>query len=77
MDRLGKQNTVVDFLYRIQNDNNDVLVEDNFPDEYIFVVSIKYPWFADISNCLATGKLPTYLSPRDKIKVIQTSASYS
>jgi len=36
LDRLGKQNTVPDFLSRIQNDNNDAPVEDNFPDEYIF-----------------------------------------
>lgn len=72
-----KENTVVDFLSRIQNDNNDILVEHNFPDEYIFTVSIKSHWFANISNYLATGNLPTYLSPKEKIKVIQNSASYS
>lgn len=77
MDRIGKQNTVVDFLSRIQNDNNDKTVEDNFPNKYIFAVSTKSPWFTDISNYFATGKLPSYLSPQEKRKVIQISASYS
>ena len=62
LDRPRKQNIVADFLSRIQNYNNDMPVEDNFPDEYLFVVSIKSPWFADISNYLAIGKLPSYLS---------------
>ena len=66
LNRRGKQNIVADFLSRIQNDNNDVPVEDNFPDEYLFAVSTKSPWFANISNYLATGKLPSYLSPREK-----------
>lgn len=43
LDRSGKENTTVDFLYRIQNDNKDVPIKDNFPDEYIFAVSIRFP----------------------------------
>ena len=66
LDRPGKQNTGAEFLSRSQTNNNDVPVEDNFPDEYIFSVSTKSPWFADIANYLATGKLPSYLSPREK-----------
>ena len=77
LDQPRKQNTVADLLSRIQNDNNDVLVEDNFHDEYISAVSIETPWFADISNYLATRKLPLYFSPRDKRKVIKISVSYS
>ena len=50
LDRPGKQNIVVYFLSRIQNDSNDIPVEDNFLDEYLFALSIKSPWFADITN---------------------------
>ena len=64
-------------MSRIQNNNNDTPVEDNFPDEYLFAISNKSPWFADIANYLATGKLPAYFSPREKRKIIQTSALYS
>ncbi len=43
-----------------------MLVEDNFPDEYLFLVSTKSPCFTHIVNYLAIGKLPSYLSPREK-----------
>ena len=52
-------------------------MEDSFPDEYIFAIFTKYPWFADIPIYLATGKLPSYFFPREKRKIIQMSASYS
>jgi len=52
-------------------------VEYNFPNEYLFEISTKSPWFVDIANYLATRKLPSYLSPREKRKIIQISASYS
>ena len=58
MDRPGKQNTVANFLSRIQNTNEDSPVEDKFPDEYLFAVTTKTPWYADIANYLVTGKLP-------------------
>ena len=54
LDRPRKQNTIAHFLSRIQNDNNDILVEYSFPNEYIFSISTKSPQFADIANYLAT-----------------------
>ena len=72
-----KTNTIAEFLSRIQNDNNDTSVEDKFPDEYLYAVSTKSPWFVDIANSLVTRKLPSYLFPIEKRIIIQTSASYS
>ena len=66
LDRPGKQNTVADFLSRIQNTKEDSPVEDKFPDEYLFAVTIKTPWYADIANYLVTGKLPSHLFPSEK-----------
>ena len=60
LDRPRKENTIVDFLSRIKNDNKDVPIRDYFPNEYLFAISIKSPWFADFANYLATGKLPSY-----------------
>lgn len=77
MDRLGKQKIIAEFLSRIKNDNNDITVEDKFPNKYLFSVSIKSSWFLDISIYLVSGKLPSYLFPREKKIIIQTSASYS
>ena len=77
LDRPGKQNTVVDFLSRIQNTKEDSLVEDKFPDEYLFAVTTKTPWYVDIANYLVTGKLPPHLFPGEKRKIIQESSKYS
>jgi len=77
LDRLGKQNTVADFLSRIQNTNEDSPVEDKFPDEYLFAVTTKTPWYADIANYLVTGKLPPHLFPNERRRIIQESSSYS
>jgi len=47
----------------MKNDNNNIPIKDNFPDEYIFAVSSKNPWFTDISNYLAIGNFtPTIIS---------------
>lgn len=65
-DRPGKQKLVTHFLSRIKNEGETSPVEDNFPDENLFVVSVKTPWFDDIANYLSIGKLPSHLSPREK-----------
>ena len=67
LDRPGRENIVVDFLSRINNDNSGpTLVDDTFPDEYLFVVSINSQWFADIENYLASGKFPQDMPAREK-----------
>ena len=50
INRPGKQDTVADFLSRIQNIKDDTLIEDKFPDEYLFAVTTQTPWFANIAN---------------------------
>jgi len=55
VDRPGKENLVADFLSQIPQVSNDIPVNDNFPDEHIFAVATKTPWFADKTNYLATG----------------------
>ena len=66
MDKPGKENQVVDFLSRLQTEDEDVPVYDDFPDENLFSISIHVPWFADIANYLVSGKIPRYLSTKEK-----------
>ncbi len=54
LDRPRKQNTVVNFLSRIQKIKEDSRVEDKFPDEYIFAGTTQTPWFTNIANYLVT-----------------------
>eukprot|EP00253_Pinus_taeda_P026016 PITA_26016 len=53
------------------------IIDDSFPDEYLFAASAHSPWYADIANYLVAGKLPPHLSHREKRKIIQQSARYS
>jgi hypothetical protein len=66
LDRPGRENVVAYFISRIHNEGELVLVNDNFHDENIFAISIESPWFVDITNYLATGKLHQHLSPKEK-----------
>jgi hypothetical protein len=77
LDRPGRENLVADFLSRIHNEEQATPVDDEFPDEHLFVVSTNSPWFAYVANYLVTGKFPQHLSPSEKKRIIQHSASYS
>ena len=76
VDRPGKENVFADFLSRLKT-NENIPVDDSFPDEYLFAISAHSPWYADIANYLVAGKLPSHLSHREKRKIIQQSAMYS
>jgi hypothetical protein len=76
-DRPERENVVADFLSRLNIEGSNDPVEDVFPNEHLFALFVHSPWFADISNYLATGKLPQHFSPREKQKVIRQSAMYS
>eukprot|EP00253_Pinus_taeda_P005470 PITA_05470 len=45
-DQLGKENPVADFLSRMPKPVDAAAVEDQFPDEHLFVVAVQTPWTA-------------------------------
>ena len=77
IDKPEKENVILDFLSQLTNEGEAIPVEDNFPDEHLFALSTNTPWFADIANYLAAGKLPQHLSPKESQRVIRQSATYS
>jgi hypothetical protein len=77
LDRLGKYNLVADFLSRIKHEGDYIPVDDSFPNENHFSLSINTPWFADMENYLDTRKLPAHLSPHEKHRIITQSYNYS
>ena len=77
IDRHGKENLVADFMSRIQHDSDTKPVDDTFPNEHFFVVSVQTPWFSDIANYLAIGKIPHHLDPYEKCRIIVQSYNYS
>ena len=72
-----KENVVADFLSRLNIDNEDIPIEDIFPDERIFFISTHTPWYAYVANYLAASKVPHYLSYREKKFIIQESSCYT
>jgi len=51
VDKLGKENVVADFLFRINLPaGEEGMVDDQMPDEHLFTISILSPWFANITN---------------------------
>jgi hypothetical protein len=77
LDRPGKENLVDDLLSRIKNECDYIPIDDSFLDEHLFSVSIDTPWFADMSDYLATSKLPSHFSPHEKSRIITQSDNYS
>ena len=61
-----KQKLVAYFLSRLTHDGENIPLDDDFSDEHLFVVAIKMPWFADIANYLAKGKIQVYLPKHEK-----------
>ena len=64
-DRPGKENPVADFLSRMPKLVDATAVEDQFPDEHLFVVMIKTPSYVDVANYLVVGKLLKHLTPNE------------
>eukprot|EP00253_Pinus_taeda_P010386 PITA_10386 len=73
-DRPGKENQVADFLSRIQSPDDPNPVVDNFPDEHLFPITVKTPWFADIANYLSSGKFPTQFTNKQRKKIVRESS---
>lgn len=73
LDRPGKDNQVIDFLSRLHLSGDIVLVSNNFPDEHLFAITVKNPWFIDIANYLSFGKLSSHFTNKEKKKIIRVS----
>ena len=68
-DKKGVENVVADHLSRlVLSDSVETTpIKDTFPDEQLFEMSYQ-PWFADIVNYLAAGRIPSHWTPQDKRK---------
>ena len=69
------ENVVADHLSRLPTNGeaNDTLpINEYFPDEQLFQITAhtnpSLPWFADIANYLATGRIPLHWSSMDRKK---------
>ena len=76
-DRPRKENVVADFLSRVPKIDDMLTVDDHFPEENLFAVAVKTPWYADVENYLTVGKLPKHLTVRERKLIVQFSSKFS
>ena len=76
-DRRGKENPVADFLSRMPKTDDSSAVEDQFPDEHLFDVTVKTPCYMDVTNCLVVGKLPKHPTPNERKQIVQHNTRFS
>ena len=60
-DKKGSDNVIADHLSRMEKPTGEekgTEIEENFPDEQLFQVSVQTAWYADIVNFMACGLMP-------------------
>ncbi|XP_034197286.1 uncharacterized protein LOC117612730 [Prunus dulcis] len=79
-DKKGSENVVADHLSRLvqgSNEEEDMLpLRESFPDEQLFTLEAKDPWYADIINYKASKLIPKDLTRAQKDKLVKTSRYY-
>jgi len=61
-DKLAAKNLLADHLNRLENGETGNLLSDCFPDETLYVVTDRFPWYANIVDCIGTKTFPKGLS---------------
>jgi hypothetical protein len=69
-NKIGTENHVADHLSRLVHVEDELCLQETFPDEQLFSSSVTLPWDANIVNYLLTNMLPSNLpkAQRDKTK---------
>ena len=69
---------IADHLSRIEKPTKkekEIEIEEKFPDEQLFQVTIQVPWYVDIVNYLACDIMPPKLNYQHKRK-LRTNARF-
>ncbi|CAM8922404.1 unnamed protein product [Rhodiola kirilowii] len=75
-DKKGIENTVADHLSRIVREEEPGSITETFPDEHLYALSAKLPWYAPILNYLVGGKFPPSYSKAQCLKLKHEARFY-
>ena len=78
-DKKGSDNVIADHLSRLEKiseEEKEIEIEENFPDEQLFLLSAQVPWYVDIVNYLAYGIIPPEFNHQQKRKLRTNSIFY-
>ncbi|CAM8917282.1 unnamed protein product [Rhodiola kirilowii] len=75
-DKKGIENTVADHLSRIIRGKEEGQITESFPDEHLYAVSTKVPWYAPIVNYLVGGTFPPSFTKAQCMKLRHDARFY-
>ncbi|KAI5335268.1 hypothetical protein L3X38_025401 [Prunus dulcis] len=79
-DKKGSENVVADHLSRLVDENHGdgqiFPLKESFPDEQLFVIQDKEPWYADFVNYLASGVIRDDLTFQERKKFFSMVKHY-
>jgi len=73
-DRSGAHNLVAYHLRKIENGEDNIPIQDDFPDEVLLALTavkgiFPEPWFTDIVNYLVVSVIPPSFSKYERTKL--------
>jgi len=78
VDKLGKENVVVDFQCRMNMPaGEEGMVDDQLLDEHFFAISVFSPWFSDIENYLVSSQFPPNFPSKEKSMIVRKSTPFT
>nr|XP_028961481.1 LOW QUALITY PROTEIN: uncharacterized protein LOC103409283 [Malus domestica] len=79
-DKKGRENVVADHLSRLtiptSSEEDSLPLRESFPDEQLFAVQFRTPWFADMVNYLVKGVVHPDLTLQQKKKFLSDVKHY-
>ncbi|CAM8987102.1 unnamed protein product [Rhodiola kirilowii] len=75
-DKKGIENTVADHLSRIVKEEEEGHITESFPDEHLYAISTKVPWYAPIANYLVGGTFPPSFTKAQCMKLKHDAKQY-
>ncbi|CAM8890151.1 unnamed protein product [Rhodiola kirilowii] len=75
-DKKGIENTVADHLSRIVRREEEGHITESFPDEHLYAVSTKVPWYASIVNYLVGGTFSPSFTKAQCMKLRHDAKQY-
>ena len=78
-DKKDSDNVIADhmsIMEKTTEEEKEIEIAENFPDEQLFLLSVQVPWYADIVNYLACGIMPPEFNHHQKRKLRTDSRFY-
>ena len=70
LNKHGKDNVVIDFIFILTSNENEPLIEYLFTNKHLFILYTNSLWFSNTSNYFVTGKQIHHLTLKEPQRII-------